>query len=300
MTVAALDSLAAADGASTSVGEAFRRVAGSLRAAGIATAELDARLLVCASCGLSLEAFVARPERAMTQEERDRLHMLAARRAQREPVSRILGKREFWSRDFLIGPATLDPRADTETLVAAALALAVEVAPAQAPISVLDLGTGSGCVLLAILSELPQARGVGLDISPDALHIARRNAAALGVEDRASFVASDWTQAIAARFDLVVANPPYVATEAIGRLAPEVARFDPPVALDGGGDGLDAYRRIVPALRGVVHRGGAAVLEVGAGQAAAVTGMLMGAGFPAVRPWADLAGTTRCLSVRAG
>ena len=186
------------------------------------------------------------------------------RRAAREPVALIRGWQEFWSLRFAVSPDTLIPRADSETLVEAAVARRTAVA------SVLDLGTGTGCLLLAALTEFPQAWGVGVDLVAAAAVLARRNAAALGLLGRAGFVCGRWDMAVRGRFDLVLCNPPYIASREVGLLMPEVARFEPRSALDGGADGLEAYRTLVAAVPGLLAPGGLAVLEVGAGQAASV------------------------------
>ena len=224
----------------------------------------------------------------------DRFFDLVARRADGEPVARILGRREFWGLPFALAPATLEPRPDTETVVEAALGL---VRGAGGAASILDLGTGSGCLLLALLSELPDAAGVGVDRSPAAAAAARRNARSLGLGDRARFVAGDWAEAISGRFDLVVSNPPYIATEHIEALAPEVRRHDPALALDGGADGLDAYRAIVADLPRLLAPSGVAVLELGAGQRDAVAGLARAAGLVVIGSNPDLAGTPRALAL---
>ena len=217
-----------------------------------------------------------------------------ARRAAREPMSYILGVREFWSLEFAVTRACLDPRPDSETLVEAVL----EALPDRARgVRILDLGTGSGCLLLALLSELPNATGMGIDASAQALGVALGNAHRLGLGPRAQFAQRDWTQGLEGRYDVIVANPPYIPTAEIDRLEPEVARYEPRAALDGGADGLAAYRAIVPALGRHLAEGGIAALEVGAGQAGLVGEMARSAGFDvAIRR--DLAGRERCLILR--
>lgn len=269
-----------------------------LKAAGMASPSLDARLLVGAACGLSHEELIAGAERTVGPRECAVLAALVARRVRHEPVSRILGKREFWSREFLISEATLDPRPDTECLVEAALDC-VGAAGRRRPLGVLDLGTGSGCILLSLLAELPRAWGLGLDRSAAALDMAVRNASRWGLADRASFVCGDWLAAIGGEFDLVVANPPYIPSGSIDGLAPEVADHDPRGALDGGEDGLNAYRAILPALTRVLKPRGWVLLEVGdKAQAAAVATMLAAGGLappPGRGQWRDLSGAPRCV-----
>jgi release factor glutamine methyltransferase len=213
-----------------------------------------------------------------------------ARRAGHEPVSRILGHREFWSLDFALGPATLDPRPDSETLVEAALA-----ACPDRPLRVLDLGTGTGCLLLAVLHDRPAAFGLGVDRSEAAAGTARANARALGLADRAAFLVGDWATALDARFDLILSNPPYIPEAEIAALDPEVRDHDPHLALSGGADGLDAYRDLAVALPGLLVPGGTAVVELGIGQAADVAALFRAAGLDITATPHDLAGIPRCL-----
>ena len=213
----------------------------------------------------------------------------------------------FWAQDrsggnrFEIG-ACLDPRPETEILVEAALGLVQEQDRTVDPLSILDLGTGSGCILLSLLGELDQARGLGIDKSPAALKVARANAARLGLAERAEFACASWCDGISGQFDLVVANPPYIQMDQLEGLAPEVARFDPLAALDGGADGLDAYRAIVPNLARVLRPGGWALLEMGEGQFDAVAQLIAAAGFgrdeDCLHCYEDLAGIPRCVAVR--
>ncbi len=216
---------------------------------------------------------------------------LLARRAGREPMALILGRQGFWTLELEVSPATLIPRADTETLIEAALAARPDRAAVR---RVLDLGTGTGCLLLAALAEFPGAWGLGLDLATDAAALAARNSRALNLADRASFVVADWAAPISGRFDLVLSNPPYIETDDVAGLMPEVARHEPRRALDGGADGLDAYRALLAALPALLAPGGLAVFELGAGQAEPVSGLARTAGFtPAVR--ADLGGLPRAL-----
>lgn len=216
------------------------------------------------------------------------------RRLAGEPVARIIGEWEFWSLPFRLSPDTLVPRPDTETVVETALG---RLPDRNAPLRILDLGTGSGCILIALLSELPGAFGVGLDRSLPALRTARENAWANGVGPRAAFVAGDWWEALAGPFDLVVSNPPYIATHEIDGLSAEVRLHDPAAALDGGSDGLDAYRRIVAAGH-LLADGASLVLEVGATQAQAVAALGLAAGLHEPEIAKDLAGHARVVSFR--
>jgi len=262
-----------------SVRQAFVETASVLREAGIETPELDARLLLCHAAALTHESFVARAGEALQPEAAARLEALVRRRVSREPISRITGTREFYGRSFLVDGSALDPRPDTETLIEVALALIEKTGRREEPLRLLDLGTGTGCILLTLLAELPKAHGLGTDLSPAALRLAEANARRLGVAGRASFLASDWLDAIHGEFDLIVSNPPYIASGEIERLAPEVAHHDPYLALDGGPDGLKAYRRIAAGAARLVAPKGAILVEIGASQAPAVAGLLRDGGF---------------------
>jgi release factor glutamine methyltransferase len=263
-----------------------------LRDAGIERPEAEARILLEAASGRGRGQIIAFPEHVLTDEQRVALDAMVARRRAREPISRILGRREFWSLSFAVGPATLDPRPDSETLVAAVLA---RIPDRRAPLNILDLGTGTGCLLLALLSELPQAQGLGIDASGDAVAIAEGNAQALGFGARASFKLGDWARDISAQFDVIVSNPPYIESTSIDELAPEVAKFDPRGALDGGPDGLSAYRALLPQAAQRLKNGGLLALEIGAGQGPAVRVLATDARLTDLGSAPDLAGIERCL-----
>ncbi len=283
------------------VEDARRAVVCAFRAGGIETPALDARLLVLAACGLSHADLIRDPAQPMTPHAREMLEAMATRRLAGVPVSRILGQRDFWGLLFRLSPETLDPRADTETVVEAVLA-ALSGRETER-LSLLDLGTGSGCLLAALLSELPNAWGVGTDISHAALLTARGNALRAGVGERAHFVRADWLAAIGGAFDVVVSNPPYIAKADLYGLIREVREHDPLAALDGGADGLAAYRTILCDVTRVLKPGGLVAFEVGAGQAEAVTAMMraagltLGAGDVAVAR-RDLGGIERALVMR--
>lgn len=270
-------------------------LAARFAAAGLDTPQLDARLLVQHALGLDHAGLLIAGEAEVAPVERDAVAALAARRLAREPVSRILGRRGFWTLDLAVSPATLDPRPDTETVVEAALDL---IGDRQLPWRILDLGTGTGCLLLALLDALPNATGLGIDQSAAALAVATANAARLGFAGRAGFQQGDWTAGLDCAFDLVVSNPPYIPDGDIAGLAPEVRDFDPWAALAGGADGLDAYRAIARGLGDALLPGGLAVLELGAGQADAVSALFTAAGFAVLPPRADLAGIARALPLR--
>ena len=273
------------------VGLALCAATRRLRAAEVEQPRRDARLLLAEALRLPPERLLTSPERTLDDLEAATFESLVARRASREPVSRILGRREFWGLSFRLSPETLDPRPDSETLVEAALGRL----SARRPSRLLDLGTGSGCLLLALLSERPESWGLGVDLSPAALATARTNALDLGLSRRAAFAVMDWTAAVVGPFDAILCNPPYVE-EGAG-LAPEVAVYDPPGALYAGSDGLVAYRQLVPGLPALLAPEGWALLELGAGQAAAVSALGRAAGFSKIEIKADLSGTPRCLAL---
>jgi release factor glutamine methyltransferase len=280
--------------------EAVRRqLAHGFREGGIDTPELDARLLVGHALGLDHAALVIQSNRVLAGNETDAIAALAARRLAHEPVARILGRKEFWGLPFKLNADTLLPRPETETVVEAALAALDQGGRRSQTLRVADLGTGTGVLLLAMLSELPDASGIGTDISSVALECARDNAAAFGLSSRASFIACDYGAALNGPVDLVVSNPPYVARGDIAGLEPEVRDFDPRRALDGGPDGLDGYRAIAADARRLLAPGGALVVELGFGQLDAVAAIFAATGLaPGVaRP--DLLGISRALILRA-
>jgi release factor glutamine methyltransferase len=265
----------------------------------IDSAELDARLLVGAALGLDLTGMIAAAHRLFTSDESMRLEDFARRRLEGEPVARIVGMKEFWGLPLKLSAATLVPRPDTETVVELALEMARAAPGPDRRLRIADIGTGSGAILVALLSELPEACGVGTDISVAALRIASGNAAHLGFADRAAFIACDYAAALSAPFNLIVSNPPYIRSAEIGLLETEVREHDPHRALDGGADGLDAYRALIPQAARLLLPGGALVVEVGQGQSAEVEGLMTAAGLICERPAkADLAGIRRAVAGR--
>jgi len=280
--------------------EAARRVlAARLRSGGIDSTELDARILVGSVLGLDLTGLIAAAARILNRDEAERLEGFAQRRIAGEPVARIIGLKEFWGLPLRLSPATLVPRPDTETVVEAALEILRAESSHNTPLRIADLGTGSGAILLALLSELPDAFVVGTDISIPALRTARDNARQLGFAARAAFVACDYAAALSGPFDLIVSNPPYIRSAQIAALDAEVRDHDPHRALDGGFDGLDAYRLIAPQASQLLAPGGALVMEVGHGQSGEVQGLLTAAGLtPAGPPKSDLAGIRRAVTGR--
>lgn len=279
------------DRAAPTIGGARRRLAARLRAAGGETAALDARLLLEGAVGG--DARHVDPSAPLDAAAAAVLDGYAARRLAGEPVWRILGEREFWGLRFRLSPATLEPRPDTETLVEAARD--VLRARRDEPLSILDLGTGTGCLLIAALSEFPGARGLGIDLSQEACATAAGNAALNGVAARASFGQGSWTQGISGRYDLILSNPPYIRSEDIAGLAPEVRDFDPLLALDGGADGLGPYRDFAANLPRLLAPEGVIILEIGAGQEADVVGLMRQAGLRHLGTRHDLGGHARAL-----
>lgn len=266
-------------GSAVSRDQLFRRLRECFSDAGLETPDLDARLLVCHCGGFSFEDLVLNPGASVEPDALARVGAFAERRLAGEPISRIVGVRGFWQHDFSLNSDTLDPRADTETLVEAALlVLKQNMTESDRPV-IVDAGTGSGCILVSLLAEFPKAFGIGVDISHQALQMARENADQAGVSSRASFVCGDWLNCLSGGVDLFVSNPPYIPSDDIAGLAPEVRLHDPLRALDGGESGLEAYRTIIPMAKSVVKPGGAVLFEVGAGQAGDVQSLLARSGF---------------------
>jgi len=280
----------------------LRDTAVALTAAGIDNARFEARLLLAEASGLTIEQLVARGTDDVPANVVEMARSLTARRVRREPMAYILGEREFWGLPFKVSPAVLVPRPDSETLIEAVLSLMPDRARAW---RILDLGLGSGCLLLTLLREYPQARGVGLEASAEALAVAQENANALGVADRAQLIEGDWRrpgwaeallQALGGPFDLVVSNPPYIASAAVPKLMPEVSSFEPRLALDGGAEGFDAYQVIIAASPRLVTAGGFMAVEAGEGQASEITRIFAAAGLTPRPPWKDLGGIDRVVT----
>jgi release factor glutamine methyltransferase len=278
----------------------MQRATRALAEAGVKSPGRDARLLVAAATGLSAAELLSAPETPIDPEAGRKLAEMVKRRCAREPVSRILGAREFYGRTFAVTPATLDPRPDSETLIELALELADANGWRARPIRILDIGTGSGCLLVTLLAELPQATGVGGDINKDALAVAADNARRHGVLSRMHVALHDGLSGVAGSYDLLICNPPYVASGEISQLSPEVRNFDPLAALDGGPDGMALYRAVLAELPRVLAHGWA-LFEVGAGQADAVAQLLRNF-IPGPRQGPllcrqDLGGHTRCVAM---
>ncbi len=272
------------------VATALNTIAQRLEAADVDSARLDARLLVSAATGETTAGLIARSERRLSTQEAEMLLAMAVRRCAREPMAHILGTREFWSLNFEVSASVLTPRPDSETIIEAACEYLPE---RDRQFRILDLGTGSGCLLLALLHEFPAAWGVGVDISLSAIALARRNADTLGLGTRAEFIIGDWTAPLAGRFDVVISNPPYIPTGDIAGLAPEVARYEPRGALDGGGDGLDVYRTLLPLTFEILAPSGFALFEMGAGQHEEIDSLARDEGFKPAGFRADITGVPR-------
>jgi release factor glutamine methyltransferase len=272
---------------------AWKAASARLKAAGVESPTIDARLLLEAAAPVVRADILTDPHRTLDADGATRLEELVRRRELREPISQILGRKAFWTLMLNVSPHVLTPRPDTETLLDVVLA----AFPPERPFSVLDLGVGSGAILLAILAERPKAKGLGVDVSEDALAVARDNAAQLGLEARTALLRGDWTAGLdAASFDLVVANPPYIPSGEIALLEPEVRDYEPRAALDGGPDGLDAYRRLAPEIMRVLRPGGQFAVEIGVGQRAAVEALFQIAGAADLSAHRDLGGRERVIA----
>lgn len=285
--------------AGASIAEALRLMAQFFRLNGIEDADADARILLAHALHLDRAQLLAQSDRLLEAREIDTVLPLAARRLKREPVARILGRKEFWSLPLGLTPDVLVPRPETETIVEAALDRVLRGGLRLERLRVLDIGTGSGALLLALLKEMPNATGTGTDIDAGALACARANAERHNLAGRCSFVAGDMAAGLAGPFDLIVSNPPYVARGEIARLEPEVRDYDPKLALDGGEDGLDAYRAIAAAAPRLLAPDGRLIVELGAGQELSVRTLFTNTGLAIVTVRNDLSGIPRALVANA-
>ena len=275
-----------------------RHIAGRFREHGIRHTDLDARILAGHALGLDHGGLVSAAERLVEDGDFARIAALAARRLAGEPVARIVGVKEFWGLPFRLSPAVLVPRPKTETVVEQALAAVARDGLRESPLRIADLGVGSGAILIALLTELPNATGLGTDRDPAALDVARENARRLGVANRVGFVVCDFGAAVAPGCHLIVTNPPYVRSSDIAGLDREVREFDPRLALDGGPDGVTAYRAIAADARRIGAPGAHLIAEIGMGQEVPVAGVFAAAGFGSIMCAADLSGITRVISGR--
>jgi release factor glutamine methyltransferase len=276
-------------------GAVLAEAAAALAKTGVEDPRRRARQLISSALGISRAELLMHPECRLDAAAIDRVRRFVGRVVAGEPPSRVLGRREFWGLDLALSDETLDPRPETETVVEAVLARITDRTKA---LQLLDLGTGTGCLLLALLSELPAATGVGVDRAAGAAATARRNAENLGLADRARFFAGDWAAALAGQFEVIVANPPYVATGALADLPRDVSGYDPRAALDGGRDGLAAYRALAGGVGALLAAAGIFAAEIGAGQATGVTAIINEHGLRAEAIERDLAGIERCIIAR--
>ncbi len=278
-----------------SMRDVMRKACAMLAAQGIDEPEANVKALMMQATGLSPVQMITGGAGMLSLDQQALFDAMMLRRLGGEPVGRIMGQRDFWGMSFMLSPGTLEPRPDSETIVEEALALAQrQPRPVR---DILDLGTGTGCLLIALLSELPLARGVGVDLSADAAKTARRNAARNDVAERCEIVQGSWGKGLEQRFDLIVSNPPYIATAEISSLQHEVREHDPALALDGGPDGLEPYRLIIPDLTRLLEPGGVAVLEIGAGQEAAIRVLAGQHGFGGISTRRDLGGHVRAIGL---
>ena len=285
--------------AGASIADAVRTASQAFKLAHLESPEVDARLLVGEALRLSRTQLAAESERLLEAREVNVISALAARRLRHEPVARILGRKEFWSLELQVTPAVLVPRPETETVVESALDEEITRGLRQEKLRVLDIGTGSGALLLALLGELPNATATATDVSAEALEVARVNAVRHRLDKRCTFVACDVASGVSGPFDLIVSNPPYIPSGDVASLMPEVRDYDPLAALDGGKDGLDFYRRIAAEAPRRLAPGGRLIVELGAGQEAAVSALFTKAGLTVIGARKDLAGIPRALGAKA-
>lgn len=274
------------------IGEALADAVEQLEEAGVDSAHLDARLLLARVLGVSRAYLTMHADAYLSDAELMGFETLLERRIAREPMAQILGEREFWSLSFRVTSDTLDPRPDSESIIEAVLRY---VPNKQSRLLMADFGVGSGCLLLSLLSEYPQAHGLGVDMSEAALDVAEKNAHSLGLSTRATFHKTSWGEGVIGRYDVIVSNPPYIREADMETLEPEVTEYEPHSALVGGKDGLDAYRALLPDIKRLLAPHGVAVLEFGQGQAADVTALAEANGLRLLETCNDLAGIERCV-----
>jgi release factor glutamine methyltransferase len=268
----------------------------TLWAAGVETAERDARIIIRQHTDLDWADLIATPDAPISKTKLPRIEFDIERRLSGMPVSRMYGERAFWGLDFKLSPDTLDPRTDTETLVE----IAVDRLSQNPPRTILDLGTGTGCILIALLTEWPNATGIGVDKSMGALRVARENARTNNIDARASFICGSWGHTLGGTFDLIVSNPPYISNRDLAELSPEVKNHDPILALDGGEDGLDAYRAIFTEMKKLLSPGGTAFFEIGYDQSASVPRLAGDSGLLVKGVYPDLGGQPRVVEISCG
>lgn len=264
----------------------------SLKESGCESAFLDAELLLAHCLGKSREFVIGRPEYMLSENEMEAYRSVITRRKNREPVAKIIGRKEFWGREFLVNGKTLDPRPDSESLIEAIL----ETFPDKnSELNIIDFGTGTGCLLITALSEYQNSQGIGVDIDRDTLDIAKENAQKLGLAKRSKFILNDWAEGVTGKFDLIISNPPYIKNSDIEKLAPEVSVHEPYAALAGGDDGLDCYRLLAPSMKNLLKKHGHLIFEFGMGQEEAVKTIIEQYGLKFVSFKKDMAGVIRCI-----
>jgi release factor glutamine methyltransferase len=266
----------------------------NLKEAGVTSPFLDAEILLAAVLEKTREFVIGYPEYQLSVEEIAKFNAFIKRRASFEPVAKIIGAKEFWGREFFVSGATLDPRPDSESLIEEVFRLLPDK---NTELKILDLGTGTGCLLLTLLAEYPNAQGTGVDISEDALNIAKNNAIKLGLANKSEFILNDWAARLGGKFDIIISNPPYIKNSDIEDLAPEVSTYEPRLALAGGDDGLDCYRKLAFQTKDILNENGYIIFEFGKGQENDLRKILEQAGMRFVSLKNDLTGTPRCIVV---
>jgi len=277
----------------------LRDIASSLKQAGVCSPHLDARVLLKQVTGLDDADLIVHPDPALSSEQTVTLQAMIQKRIEGMPVSKIIGNKEFYGRDFAVTTDVLDPRPDSETLIEAILAWASANGLTDKSLRILDLGTGSGCLIVTLLTELPHATGLAVDISDKALKIASNNARRWHVQERVTFIQSDWLENIDGTFDIIVSNPPYIETEELADLDKDVRLYDPTLALDGGTDGLDPYRIFFPQIRHYLNHGGIVAVECGFNQAGVVKRLMKNPGFDHICTYTDMGNIERVVSAIA-
>ncbi|MDB2415008.1 peptide chain release factor N(5)-glutamine methyltransferase [Rickettsiales bacterium] len=280
----------------SNIGQVLKSAKELLNKASITSYAIDAELILMHVLDISRERIIGYPETEISDDKKNEFEEMLRRRINREPISHIIGKREFWGMEFKVTNKTLDPRPDSETIIEAVLD---NIKDRNKDLKILDLGTGTGCLLLSVLSEYKNAQGVGIDISYDAIKVANYNSIKLGLAKRVGFVVGMWAEAIDCNFDVIISNPPYIRCNDIEHLQAEVSKYEPISALDGGEDGFSCYRQIAPYIRKMLNPAGIAVIEHGIGQESEITKILVNSGFESVNYRSDLSGISRCIIVNA-
>jgi len=278
------------------IGQILKNAKQALSNQNIESYALDADLLMCKATGLTREKIICYPERIISDKQLDLFEELLKRRINREPMSHILGVREFFGREFIVTADTLDPRPDSECLIEAILEIYKD---RPKPENIIDFGTGTGCLLLTVLSEFEDSKGIAVDKSKQAIEVARQNSIKLSLANRVEFVVSNWGKEVKGKYDLIISNPPYIRKNDITVLEPEVANFEPHSALDGGDNGLACYIELAPYIASLIARNGYAVIEHGLNQSNDVRSIMEDSGLEFVAAKKDLAGIDRCIILKS-